>query len=67
MLHIIATRRANVFIYTEHTAREDLPNRPWNKVAHANSENTWHIHGSTFTVPYGTRMGACAARRDRDH
>ena len=50
----------NVFIYTEHTAREDLPNRPWNKVAHANSENTWHIHGSTFTVPYGTRMGACA-------
>jgi hypothetical protein len=51
---------SNVFIYTEHTAREDLPNRPWNKVAHANSENTWHIHGSTFTVPYGTRMGACA-------
>lgn len=49
-----------MFIYTEHTAREDLPNRPWNKVAHANSENTWHIHGSTFTVPYGTRMGACA-------
>jgi hypothetical protein len=28
--------------------------------SHTRTPNTRHIHGSIFTVPYGTRMGACA-------
>lgn len=49
-----------VHLHRAHRTRRPPEPCPWNKVAHANSENTWHIHGSTFTVPYGTRMGACA-------